>query len=58
MLEDIAVLTGATVVTEDLGYDLKETTMDMLGTADKVTVTEDNTVIVGGAGSDLALKAE
>lgn len=56
MLEDIAVLTGATLVTEDLGYDLKDTTIDMLGSADKITVTEDNTIIVGGAGSDLAIK--
>ncbi|MHC0551791.1 chaperonin GroEL [Salinicoccus sp. CNSTN-B1] len=50
MLEDIAVLTGAQVITEDLGSDLKEATVDMLGTASKVNVTKDNTTIVEGAG--------
>ncbi|WP_411842584.1 chaperonin GroEL [Salinicoccus sp. HZC-1] len=50
MLEDIAVLTGAQVVTEDLGLDLKDTTVDMLGTASKVNVSKDNTTIVEGAG--------
>lgn len=57
MLEDIAVLTGATVISEDLGYDLKEADMDMLGTCDKVTVDENNTIIVGGAGSEEDLEA-
>ena len=51
MLEDIAVLTGATVVSEDLGYELKEATLDMLGSAATVKVDKENTVIVGGAGS-------
>ena len=51
MLEDIAVLTGATVVSEDLGYELKETTVDMLGSAATVKVDKENTVIVGGAGT-------
>ena len=51
MLEDIAVLTGATVVSEDLGYELKETTLDMLGSAATVKVDKENTVIVGGAGT-------
>ena len=51
MLEDIAVLTGATVISEDLGYDLKETTIDMLGGAATVKVDKENTVIVGGAGA-------
>ncbi|MCF0144108.1 MAG: chaperonin GroEL [Firmicutes bacterium] len=51
MLEDIAVLTGATVISEDLGYELKETTLDMLGTAETVKVDKENTVIVGGGGS-------
>ncbi|MFB9860897.1 chaperonin GroEL [Salinicoccus siamensis] len=50
MLEDIAVLTGAEVITEDLGLDLKDATVDMLGTASKVNVTKDNTTIVEGAG--------
>ena len=51
MLEDIAVLTGATVISSDLGYELKETTLDMLGTAATVKVDKENTVIVGGGGS-------
>ena len=51
MLEDIAVLTGATVISEDLGYELKETTLDMLGTAETVKVDKENTVIVGGGGT-------
>jgi len=51
MLEDIAVLTGATVITEDLGLELKDATMAALGQASKVTVDKDSTVIVEGAGS-------
>ncbi len=51
MLEDIAVLTGGTVITDDLGLDLKETTIDQLGTAKSVTVRKDSTTIVDGAGS-------
>ncbi len=51
MLEDIAVLTGGTVITEDLGLDLKDTTLDALGTASKVVIDKDNTTIVEGAGS-------
>ncbi|MCD2256752.1 chaperonin GroEL [Agrilactobacillus fermenti] len=50
-LEDIAILTGGTVITSDLGLDLKDTTIDQLGTAGKVTVTKDDTTIVEGAGS-------
>ena len=50
MMEDIAILTGGTVIAEELGYDLKEATIDMLGTAATVKVDKDNTVIVGGAG--------
>ncbi|MGV3353882.1 chaperonin GroEL [Streptococcus orisratti] len=50
MLEDIAILTGATVITEDLGLELKDATMTALGQAAKVTVDKDNTVIVEGAG--------
>ncbi|MDO5650446.1 MAG: chaperonin GroEL, partial [Gallicola sp.] len=50
MLQDIAILTGGTVVTEDLGYDIKEATVDMLGKASKVRVEKDLTVIVDGAG--------
>lgn len=51
MLEDIAILTGATVITEDLGLDLKETTIEALGTAGKVVVEKENTTIVEGAGN-------
>ena len=50
MLEDIAILTGGTVISEELGYDIKETTVDMLGRATKVKVDKENTVIVDGAG--------
>lgn len=55
MLEDIAVLTGATVITEDLGLELKDATMVALGQASKVTVDKDSTVIVEGAGSAEAI---
>ena len=55
MLEDIAVLTGATVITEDLGLELKDATMAALGQASKVTVDKDSTVIVEGAGSTEAI---
>ncbi len=57
MLEDIAVLTGATLISEELGYDLKEVTLDMLGTASTVKVDKDNTVIVGGAGEKEEIEA-
>lgn len=50
MLQDIAVLTGATVITDDLCLQLKDTTLDQLGTAGRVTVTKENTTIVEGAG--------
>ena len=50
MLQDIAILTGGTVITEDLGLDIKEATVDMLGRAQKVRVEKDKTVIVSGAG--------
>ena len=51
MLEDIAILTGATVVAEERGYTFENVTVDMLGKAEKITITKDNTTIVGGAGS-------
>ncbi len=54
-LEDIAALTGATVITGDLGLDLKDTKIDQLGQAGKVTVTKDNTTIVEGAGDKDAI---
>ncbi|MBS5793313.1 MAG: chaperonin GroEL [Lachnospirales bacterium] len=50
MLEDIAILTGGTVISDELGLDLKETTMDMLGRAKTVKVDKENTIIVDGAG--------
>ncbi|HHH4808992.1 TPA: chaperonin GroEL [Streptococcus agalactiae] len=55
MLEDIAILTGGTVVTEDLGLDLKDATMQVLGQSAKVTVDKDFTVIVEGAGDSSAI---
>lgn len=51
MLQDIATLTGAVVVSEERGFTLENTTPDMLGKADKVTITKENTTIVGGAGN-------
>ncbi|MEG1583872.1 MAG: chaperonin GroEL [Anaerovorax sp.] len=57
MLEDIAILTGATVISEELGYDIKETTLDMLGTANTVKVNKENTVIVDGAGEQVDIAA-
>lgn len=56
MLQDIAVLTGATVITDDLGLQLKDTTLAQLGSAGKVTVTKENTTIVEGAGSKQAIQ--
>ena len=55
MLEDIAILTGGTVISEEKGLKLEGATMDMLGTAEKVTVNKDNTVIVNGAGEKGAI---
>ena len=57
MLEDIAVLTGGTVISEEVGYDLKEATVDMLGQAGTVKVDKDNTTIVNGAGEKSAIDA-
>ena len=51
MLQDIAVLTGGTVISEERGYTLQNATVAMLGKAEKVTITKENTTIVGGAGS-------
>ena len=50
MLEDIAVITGGTVISEERGYKLESATMDYLGTAEKITIDKDNTTIVSGAG--------
>ncbi len=56
MLEDIAVLTGGTVISDEKGYRLDAATLDMLGTAKKVTIDKDNTTIVEGAGSSNDIK--
>ena len=55
MLEDICILTGATLVTEDLGYELTDATVEMLGRARRVRVSKDDTVIVDGAGEETAI---
>ena len=55
-LEDLAILTGGTVITDDLGLSLKDTTIDQLGQAAKVTVTKDNTTIVEGSGNAATIK--
>ncbi len=57
MLQDIAILTGGQVITEELGLELKDTTMDQLGRARQVKVGKENTIIVDGAGSSEAIKA-
>ena len=57
MLQDIAILTGGQVITSDLGLELKDTTMAMLGQARQVKVTKENTIIVDGAGDSDAIKA-
>ncbi|MXN66165.1 chaperonin GroEL [Stappia sp. GBMRC 2046] len=57
MLEDIAVLTGGTVISEDLGIKLENVTLDMLGTAEKVNITKEETTIVDGAGAKEAIEA-
>ena len=57
MLEDIAVLTGGTVVSSDMGYEFKDVTPDMLGRAGRVKVDKDNTVIIDGAGDPAAIEA-
>lgn len=56
MMEDIATLTGATHITEELGYKLEDATVDMLGTAEKVTVSKDDTTIVNGGGAVEGIK--
>jgi chaperonin GroEL len=56
MLEDIAILTGGTVVSEEQGFTMENITMDMLGTAEKVTIDKDNTTIVNGGGEESKIK--
>ncbi|MDD5961808.1 MAG: chaperonin GroEL [Bacteroidales bacterium] len=57
ILEDIAILTGGTVISEEKGYKLEDTDLSMLGTAQKITVDKDNTTIVSGAGEKAAIEA-
>lgn len=57
MLEDLAILTGAQVITDDLGLELKEATMDMLGIANKAEITKDNTTVVDGDGDQNSIDA-
>lgn len=57
MLEDIAILTGGTVVAEDAGMEIKNTTLDMLGRAERVRVDHEDTTIIGGKGNPEAIKA-
>ena len=56
MLEDIAILTGGTVIAEERGFTLENTTIDMLGTAERVTIDKDNTTVVNGAGNKSNIK--
>ena len=57
MLEDIAILTGGTVVSEERGFTLENATMDMLGSAERVTIDKDNTTVVNGSGDPETIKA-
>ena len=57
MLEDIAILTGGTVISEEKGYKLEDATLDMLGSSAKITVDKDNTTIVSGSGNKEQIKA-
>ena len=56
MLEDIAILTGGTVISEERGFNIENTTIDMLGSAERVTIDKDNTTIVNGAGEKKAIE--
>ncbi len=57
MLEDIAILTGGTVISEERGFSLENATLDLLGTAETVTIDKDNTTVVNGAGEENNIKA-
>ena len=57
MLEDIAILTGGTVISEERGFSLENATLDMLGTAETVTIDKDNTTVVNGNGNAAQIKA-
>ena len=57
MLRDIAILTGGEVISDELGLELKDTTMQQLGRARQVKINKENTIIVGGAGDSEAIKS-
>jgi len=57
MLEDIAILTGGTVVSEEMGFTLAATTLDMLGASEKIIIDKDNTTVINGAGESNTIKA-
>ncbi|MFN3917014.1 MAG: chaperonin GroEL [Flavobacteriales bacterium] len=57
MLEDLAILTGGTVISEERGFKLENTTLEMLGTAEKIEIDKDNTTIINGAGNSEEIKA-
>ena len=57
MLEDIAILTGGTVISEERGFSLENATLDLLGTAETVTIDKDNTTVINGAGDETQIKA-
>tara|TARA_B100001250_G_scaffold182295_1_gene156841 strand:- start:8762 stop:10393 length:1632 start_codon:yes stop_codon:yes gene_type:complete len=57
MLEDIAILTNGTVISEERGFQLENTTLEMLGSSEKITIDKDNTTIVNGGGKSTAIKA-
>ncbi|MEN8186938.1 MAG: chaperonin GroEL [Bacteroidota bacterium] len=57
MLEDVAILTGGTVISEERGFTLENTTIDMLGTAERITIDKDNTIVVNGAGEHSDIEA-
>jgi chaperonin GroEL len=58
MLEDIAILTGGQVVSEERGFNMDNVTIEMLGRAEKVTIDKDNTTIVNGAGNEEEIKSK
>ena len=58
MLEDIAILTGGQVVSEERGFNMDNVTIEMLGRAEKVTIDKDNATIVNGAGNEEEIKVE
>ena len=57
LIKDLAILTGGTVISEDIGIKLENVTLDMLGTAKKVSITKENTTVVDGAGQKADIEA-